>query len=137
MAETGCAPVGLPLRLAAYLIDWVVLTMLDYGLSRILQAGGVNAYGGDLSEATLPVLTGLVYFGYFFSTSGQTVGKRLLGLKVVRVDERPLDWSTGITRYIGYLFSAMVFFLGFLLIAVDPRHQGLHDKLARTTVVRA
>lgn len=136
MSDNGSKPVGLPLRLVAYLIDWTVLTVIDYALGGVFEVAGVRPFAGELSEVALPTLTGLIYFGYFFSTSGQTLGKSVLGLKVVRLDGRPLDWATGLIRYIGYLFSAMVFFLGFILIAVDPRHQGLHDKLARTTVVR-
>lgn len=136
MADICPAPVGVPLRLAAYLIDWVALTVADHGLGLILNAARIPSVDGYWSGAVLPTLTGLVYFGYFFSTSGQTVGKRLLGLKVIRIDGRPLEWATGLTRYIGYLLSAMVFFLGFILISLDPLHQGLHDKLAGTTVVR-
>jgi uncharacterized RDD family membrane protein YckC len=41
-----------------------------------------------------------------------------------------------VLRYIGYFLSALPLYLGFLWALWDRRHQGFHDKLAGTTVVR-
>lgn len=129
---------GFVVRLVAYVIDWLVLAVTDYAVRGALTGAGLlladapNFWGDNL----LPLSTGLLYFGYCFSTTGQTLGKRLLGLRVVRADGGPLRWQHGLLRYIGYLASTMAFFLGFVLIALDPRHQGLHDKLAGTLVVQ-
>lgn len=60
------------------------------------------------------------------------------------VHARIVDAETGqapstrqlVIRYLGYYVSILTLFVGFLLVAIDPRRQGLHDKLAGTVVVR-
>jgi len=52
----------------------------------------------------------------------------------VRMDDRAVGWGTSIARAAGYAVSSILM-IGFIWIAVDRRHQGFHDKLARTFVV--
>ena len=58
------------------------------------------------------------------------------GLKVVRLDERELDWSTAIVRALGCFLSFVVVGLGFIWVAFDDEKQSWHDKIAGTTIVR-
>ena len=81
----------------------------------------------------LPWLFG-IYSAAFWVLVGKTPGKAMLGLRVVRVDDRALGWGTALVRAAGYAVSS-IFMIGFLWIAVDRRHQGFHDKMARTFVV--
>jgi uncharacterized RDD family membrane protein YckC len=67
---------------------------------------------------------------------GTTVGGIVLGLKVVRVDGRPLDFAAAIVRALAAAFSIIVFFLGFLWIAWDKEKQGWHDRIAGTVVLK-
>jgi uncharacterized RDD family membrane protein YckC len=57
-------------------------------------------------------------------------------LKVVRLDDRPIDWPTAIARALGCFLSAAVLLLGFIWIAYDRERQGWHDKVAGTVVVK-
>jgi uncharacterized RDD family membrane protein YckC len=82
------------------------------------------------------------------ASSGQTLGKRLLGLKVVRVEaDAPLGYGRAIRRWnpiglptllwpcgIGFVLQ----FLDCLFVAIDrsPLHQALHDRSAATVVVQ-
>jgi uncharacterized RDD family membrane protein YckC len=75
-----------------------------------------------------------IYSAIFWVLVGRTPGKAALGLRVVRTDDRAIGWGTAITRAAGYAVSSILM-IGFLWIAVDRRHQGFHDKLARTFVV--
>lgn len=75
------------------------------------------------------------YFTFVTAATGQTVGKGLMGLRVVRTDGRPLDPLQSLIRVVGYVFSLMPVGVGFLLAAFPPR-RGLHDYLAGTIVVR-
>jgi uncharacterized RDD family membrane protein YckC len=81
----------------------------------------------------------LIYYFYFFLSSlpgGQTLGKKMVNTKVVRYDGKKATAFTLFLRYIlGYNLSAALFFIGYLFIAIDPKRQGWHDKLARTHVV--
>ena len=69
--------------------------------------------------------------------NGQTLGKKAMGIKVVKEDGSPVDIVTAIIRYVGYLVSAFVFGLGYLWVIWDPKKQGWHDKIAKTVVVKA
>lgn len=80
----------------------------------------------------------LLYYPLLIAFYGQTVGKKLLGLKVVnKDDESPIGLFDAVVReWLGKFVSAIVFLLGFVLIGVDSKKEGLHDKIAKTHVVR-
>jgi uncharacterized RDD family membrane protein YckC len=71
-----------------------------------------------------------------WATTGQTLGKMALGIKVIGADGAPVSWGKAILRYVGYIVSGLVLGLGFIWVAFDARRQGWHDKIAGTYVVR-
>ncbi len=81
------------------------------------------------------LLTAPVYFIFFFAASGQTIGKYVMGVRVVRADGRPMTFLTGLVRYFGYWISLLPLGLGFFWVVVDNRRLGFHDHLAKTCVV--
>lgn len=78
---------------------------------------------------------GMAYFIYFHGAGGQTPGKILLQLKVIRTTGENLTYGIAFLRWIGYIISSIPFYLGFFWIIIDGRKQGWHDKLAGTVVV--
>ena len=56
-------------------------------------------------------------------------------VKIVRSDGGPLGIGRAILRYIGYLVSTSIAFIGHFMIVWDGKKQGLHDKIARTCVI--
>jgi uncharacterized RDD family membrane protein YckC len=85
----------------------------------------------------LSQLFSIAYFVGFWTWRGQTPGMMLLGLRVAREsDGTSPGLARSILRYVGYLISGAVLFLGFIWIAFDSRKQGWHDKIAGTVVVR-
>ncbi len=79
-----------------------------------------------------------VYFVFFISRFGQTPGKWFMGLKVVSEDGRsPVSMERAFIRWLGYTVNMMFFGLGYLWIFIDPAHQGFHDKMAKTLVIKA
>jgi hypothetical protein len=66
---------------------------------------------------------------------GQTVGKRLFGLRVVELTGKPLGLMTCFGRYGGYAAGLATGGLGFLQVLWDPNRQAVQDKLAHTVVV--
>lgn len=83
------------------------------------------------------LILSLCYFTYFHGSTGQTPGKMLLRIKIVKVSGEPLDFYTALIRWNGYFISASVMALGFLWVIFDKNKQGWHDKLAGTYVVKA
>lgn len=83
---------------------------------------------------TISVLVPLVYNIGFWMLAGQTVGKWIMGVRVVRSNGQRVTFWAALLRQIGYVISAILF-LGFFWILFDNRRQGFHDKLAGTFVV--
>jgi uncharacterized RDD family membrane protein YckC len=72
----------------------------------------------------------------FLGWRGQTPGKMIVGIKVLRTDKKPLTLRDSALRYCGYLVSVISLFVGFIWVAFDKKKQGLHDKIADTCVVK-
>jgi uncharacterized RDD family membrane protein YckC len=76
-----------------------------------------------------------VYALFFWSTTGQTPGKAVMGVRVVRLDGKPMGFWTAVRRVAGYGLSLAAVGIGFLFILSDDRRQGWHDKIAGTCVI--
>jgi uncharacterized RDD family membrane protein YckC len=84
------------------------------------------------------LLLQFVYFGYFWSTSGQSLGMKLVNIKVVRQDGEQLTFlRAGLRGSVGYWISSLVFNLGFLWAAFDTEKETWHDKIFETWVVNS
>jgi uncharacterized RDD family membrane protein YckC len=70
-----------------------------------------------------------------FWWKGQTVGKRLFGLRIVELTGKPLGLMTSFGRYGGYAAGLATGGMGFLQVLWDPNRQAVEDKLAHTVVV--
>jgi len=92
-------------------------------------------YGTRFGLAAFALLISPLYFIFFWTVSGQTIGNAVLGVRVVRMDGKPMTILRSIRRYIGYLICFLTLGLGFALMLVDDQRQGLHDTLARTCVI--
>lgn len=146
---------GLWLRAAAGLIDAVVL-LVTAGLLNLLllrwldppallgDARGLDALLRmlDVEPATVlrrcaPALTmAALYFGLFWSLTGQTLGHRMLRLRVVDpYGQPPRPWRAAL-RVLGHGLGLLLGAMGWLWVAFDREKRGLHDHLARTYVVR-
>ncbi|HEX4051230.1 MAG TPA: RDD family protein [Steroidobacteraceae bacterium] len=83
------------------------------------------------------ILIGLAAYGaILWKARGATLGGIVFDLHVVRVDGRPVDWTTAIVRALGCFLSLAIVGLGFFWIAFDENRQAWHDKFAGTLVVR-
>lgn len=80
--------------------------------------------------------TGLYFTGFLAFWRGQTPGKRLLGMRVVRLDGKPMTLWASFERFGGYAASIFTGLLGFIQILWDRNRQGMHDKIVETVVVR-
>ncbi len=140
-------PAGFFIRAWAYSIDNILLlliTMVPTGIAAVLLKRSGVAIGSDPETLmrwiwllfVLPntVLT-FIYFGYFHAAAGQTVGKRLCGLRVVTADGRPIGWARSLVRCAGYFLSSFFLYLGFVWAVLNRRKRAWHDYLAGTVVV--
>ncbi|TME92124.1 MAG: RDD family protein [Chloroflexi bacterium] len=126
-ADTG-QKAGFWIRAIAYLIDAVILLVVQYILSLVLRdAAGIVSF-----------VVGIAYFVYFWSASGggMTPGMRVFGLHVIRTDGSALTITQAVIRYVGLIVAAIPFAIGLIWVAFDSNKQGWHDKIASTYVVK-
>lgn len=128
-------------RLFAFMIDCVVIIGAYMLLALIL---GFAVFSSPL--LALPMF-GLWYFGGMFcfawlyfaifeSSKWQaTVGKRVLGLKVVDLEGNRVGFWRATARYFSKLLSRFILMIGFLMIFWTKKKQALHDKIASTLVI--
>lgn len=92
---------------------------------------------GEVAGQGLNVLIGAGYFIWLEgSPSGQTLGKRVLGIRVLDFDAGgPVGYGRAAIRYVGRFVSGIVFALGYLWMLWDGQKQTWHDKMATTVVV--
>lgn len=125
--------VGFWIRVVAFIIDGVILAILSSILNSIL-------FGGDTVRGNgLNTLLGLAYSMYFWSSygHGQTVGNRVMKIRVVKTDGSELSLTESFIRYVGLVLSFLCIFIGVVWVAFDANKQGWHDKIANTYVVKA
>ena len=124
-------------RLVASLVDSLVLLPLSLLL---MALAGVDPLGPTtwVQDLLFQWIPGWPYYTAFTALYGATPGKMALGLKVVRTDERPVDWLTAFMReVVGKTLSTLPLGLGYLWAFFHPRRQAWHDLIADTLVVRA
>jgi len=136
---------GLATRALAGAIDVLIVQAVAWTVGAV---AAVAASMFNFSEDLQPILiaAGTVvaalwtagYFVFFWSTTGQTPGDRVMEIRVQdATDGRPLHFARAVLRLLGALLSALILFLGYLLILVDGRRRALHDRLIGSVVVYA
>lgn len=88
------------------------------------------------SSQGLQTLILAVYTIVLWVQWGRTIGGRLLGLRLVRVDGQPVTYGTAVVRYVMLIVSFIVLLLGVIWVGFDKRKQGWMDKAAGTYVIR-
>jgi uncharacterized RDD family membrane protein YckC len=134
-------PAGPTSRIVAALVDATLLLTLDAAVLYFT----LRLCGLTVSEtAQLPAAPLLAFFvlldgGYlvaFTAVGGQSIGKMALGIKVVGEEDRPVPVGRAALRTLAYFLSVLPLGAGFLPGVLGADRLALHDRLARTRVVR-
>lgn len=126
-------------RLLAAIFDLLILGIIGVGILfssvRVLNVNYLQLLRNlPIHFAAVFLLISMAYYVYFTGSSGQTIGKMIMKIRVVSEDGGRVTFFKAWLRWFGYLISAAVLLLGFVWIVVNPKNQGWHDKLARTRV---
>lgn len=138
---------GAASRCLAATVDTLLILLLQAGLGALVFGGVSLLPGGfdavaNLALALWAILAFAMLWGYYLLFellwSGQSPGKRLFGLRVVREGGRPLDFSASALRNLVRIVDFLPFGygLGLLSVFVDRRARRLGDLAAGTLVVR-
>jgi uncharacterized RDD family membrane protein YckC len=141
-------------RFLALVIDSLVFGLVYWLLSIVfgMMAFGAaaGASGSGDAESLLGVLFGglalliiailwlfeFLYFGWLWSKDGQSLGMKVMNIRVERRDGTLQSFlRAGLRGTVGYWVSSLVLGLGFLWAAFDPAKEAWHDKLFETKVV--
>lgn len=134
---------GFATRLVAYIIDLLIMAVLQAGIGMfgqflvdILSLGEPYNQWITIVFAIVGVVSYFVYYIGFWVLAGQTPGKAVMGLRIVRTNGGRIGFWRALIRVLCYVVSPILY-LGSPLILIDRRRQALHDKIAGTLVVYA
>lgn len=126
---------GFGVRFIAALIDGIVVGVVTGLIDMVLRA--VMGDSGSSIGSILNIILSIAYYVYYQATYGQTLGKKAMGLKVVNEQGVTPSMTTFFMReVVGKFISAIILFIGYLMVLWDPKKQALHDKIAKTYVVK-
>jgi len=132
--------IGFGRRFLAMLIDGFFVVFVSFILAMLI--GMIDVFfGGGLLPWNLVIIVVMLLFSIFYytgrwvRTTGQTLGKLLLNIKIVSADGAPLTTGKVFLRYLGYILSGVVASLGFIWVSFDKRRRGWHDMIAKTYVI--
>jgi len=148
---TAATRQALPRRLGALIVDSLVISLLEaivnntFGVTRVTNGVVPSMTTGSFSSFTTQTtvdwfwltLLWVAYYAVLEGLFGQTIGKRLAGVRVTDPEGRPIGWQAAILRNLGRLLDALPFLylLGGILTLSSQQHQRLGDRFARTIVV--
>mgnify|MGYP001338157901 FL=1 len=127
---------GIGIRFVSLVIDSLIISAIFGALATILGFGMMRH--GSWSVGLLSFAFYIAYYTYLEGTRGQTIGKMVTKIKVVREDGTPIEmeqaFKRNILRVIDGLFAYLI---GAILIWRSDKQQRLGDSVAKTVVVKA
>jgi uncharacterized RDD family membrane protein YckC len=148
-AGVGVRYGGFWIRLVAFIIDAIIVRVVvapihiffgGLGLAGIMSGMphpfGLAILGGGITIVAA-VFASWLYEALMESSSYQaTLGKMIFGMKVTDLDGNRISFGRATARHFAKWLSAMILFIGYIMIGFTERKQGLHDLLAGTLVRR-
>ena len=145
-------------RFFAGILDIIVMAIIFIilGVAGVVEAADPEEDFNVVSSVVSAIIV-LIYYVGLTATLGQTLGKMALGIKVVNIDGEKPGLGTVLTREVivrvlgtvlavvlgpvidpavGTLIGGVVALIAIIWILFDDRRQGLHDKVAKTFVVK-
>ena len=142
MRENMKSYAGFWKRVIAYLIDAFIIAFpvtMIFGtvIPVVLKTENLEVTSVTVSMPQIIMLvSSWVYFAGLESSAWQaTVGKKMLGMKVADTSGERIDFIKATVRYLSKFLSSFIFMIGFIMVAFTAKKQGLHDFIARPTVV--
>ncbi|MBC7869206.1 MAG: RDD family protein [Chitinophagaceae bacterium] len=116
-------------RFIALVIDSIIVGIIG----GVFGASG-NWWGGGL----VGFLIGAVYQWYFLTQqNGQTLGKKVMNIRVIKTDGGPIRDADAVLRFIGYYINSVIIGIGWIWALFDKENRGWHDLIANTYVIKA
>jgi uncharacterized RDD family membrane protein YckC len=146
---------GFWIRVLAVMIDGILINCVLWPIMAILGSMGALGVGSmsrnpEDAAAAITLLAGMLlilvpiifilswlYEAFLTSSSWQgTIGKRILGLKVVDEAGRPIGFGRATGRHFAKILSSMLLGIGYIMAAFTDKKRALHDMIAGTVVMK-
>lgn len=145
-ASSQLEKAGVPLRFVAVLLDAVIVLFPLAIVVGLLAGGGFRESGDGYASVGVEVggnavwallAVGLGYYVVCEALTGMTIGKRMVGIRVVDENGEHLSLTAAVVRNVLRLVDGFLFYLvGAIFALASPRGQRLGDRAAGTVVVR-
>ncbi|MGR9099899.1 MAG: RDD family protein, partial [Gammaproteobacteria bacterium] len=121
-------------RLAAIFYDSVLLLAVLFAATALILPfnSGRPFSPGQIFYPLYLVGVSFLFFGWFWTHGGQTLGLRAWRIKVLKENGSPLDWKSAFWRFLWAFLSWTAAGLGFFWIFVDKDRRGWHDRFSKT-----
>lgn len=108
-------------RFVALIIDGIILSLASSPLGH---------------KSFFYLIISAAYFTWMVGNYGATIGKMVMGMKIVKEDGSKVSYSDALLRELASFLSAAIFLLGYISVIWDKNKQGWHDKIAKTIVIK-
>ncbi|WP_424244916.1 putative RDD family membrane protein YckC [Elusimicrobium posterum] len=130
---------SVPERLFAFIIDYIPFYLLTVATAWYLT-NTETYFGFSLKQIYMVIFSSqflfLIYAVIFTCGSRRTVGKWLMGIRVVTAGGEKVTLIQAVARAIGYGLELMTALVGFAIAVVTPKKRAVHDFMAGTVVIR-
>jgi len=155
VAQAGVRYGGFWMRVVAFIIDAIIVRVVVHPVAAIfglggLAAGGLGLHGlghgaalpllifGSGVLAALTIAASWLYEAFMLSSPYQaTLGKMIFGMKVTDLDGNRISFARATGRHFAKWLSGIILGIGYIMVGLSERKQGLHDLIAGTLVRRA
>jgi uncharacterized RDD family membrane protein YckC len=134
---------GFWIRVGAKVLDGLIIgaanVVLNIGFGLVAGSAGKDSPVAGVALVVLVILQFAVsasYSTWFLGKFGATPGKMACGLKVVRPDGGPVTFMRAFGRFWAEALSAMILYIGYIMVAFDDEKRALHDRICDTRVIR-
>jgi len=130
--------VGVGRRAVAVIIDSILLMVVGWALALVMGSTGGASFNLEGGPALLWFAIAFGYYIVMEATSGATIGKKVMGIKVVKADGGAMNWQASIIRNLLRIIDGIFFYLvGAIVVWISKSRQRLGDMAAKTLVVKA
>jgi uncharacterized RDD family membrane protein YckC len=105
-----------------------------FGLGVLFAPAAIGLFGFTIF---ISIAIAAAYEVYFVSTRGGTIGKLVLGLKIIRVDGSRVPPALALGRYFAQWLSGAILMIGYIMAGFDSQKRALHDYICQTRVIHS
>lgn len=131
-------PASFGKRLMSMIYDGLILVAIWLGVALVgtlINQGGVISPFGRAAMQSASFCCSFLFFGYFWTKNGQTLGMQAWRLRVQTFDGQRISWTQALIRFLCAIVSWIPAGLGFLWMLFGDERLTWHDRWSETSVV--